>query len=65
MLEAQSRWYCHTHYTAGGIQSVEQQMEWEEEAVQEIIYNAGGILSLENQMGQEEGAIEEITSADS
>ena len=40
-------------------------MEWEEEAVQEIIYNAGGILSLENQMGQEEGAIEEIISADS
>ena len=37
---------------------MEQQMEWEEDAVGEIIYYAGGILSLENQVGQEEGAIE-------
>ena len=37
---------------------MEQQMEWEEEAVEEIIYYTGVILSLENQVGQEEGAIE-------
>ena len=42
------------------MQPVEQQMEWEEEAVEEIIHYAGVILSLENQVGQEEGAIEEI-----
>ena len=38
-------------------------MEWEEEAVEKIIYYAGGILSLENQLGQEERAIEEIICA--
>ena len=42
---------------------MEQQMEWEEGAVEEIIYYAGGILSLENQVGQKEEAIEEIISA--
>ena len=31
-------------------------MEWEEGAVEEILYYAGGILSLENQVGQEERA---------
>ena len=37
-------------------------MEWEEGAVEEIVYYAGSILSLENQVGQNEEAIEEIIS---
>ena len=62
-MEAQWCWYCHRHDTARGIQSVKQQMELEEGAVEKIIYYAGGILSLENQLGQEERAIEEIICA--
>ena len=34
---AQWCWYYHEHNTPGGIQSVEQQLEWEEGAVEEII----------------------------